>query len=326
MSTTNAMTAPALAALAGPPHPTRIPSNIVTFARRRETAVGVGAALLAVTVWGSALSITRAGLADGTALGAHDIVVLRFLGPSVALMPVLLRQGLGPLRSAGAGTVLALLVGGGAPFVLLAAAGLRLAPAAEAGALLPSTMPLFVALLSVVLQGERLGRRRIAGFALVSAAVVLVAGPGMFVGAAGPGLRGHVLLLGASAVAAAYTVALRRSGLGPWHAAALVSAGSMLAFGPVYLMALEPGLTAASWREIAVQGLSQSVLSGLVAPVAFATAIARLGATRAAAFGGLTPVVAALAGVLLLDETLGGATALAVGVASLGVALASRHG
>ncbi len=292
---------------------------------RRDRLVGTAAALLAVLVWGGALSVTRLGVAGDATLGTHDIALLRCLPPALALLPVLLRHGVSPLRRAGPGVTLALLLGGGAPFGLLVAAGLRLAPAAEAGALLPGTMPLFVALLSVVLLGERLGGRHLAGFGLVAAAVALIAGPGVLAGGAGTGFAGHALLLAAAVVSAGYTIALRCSGLGPWHAAALVSAGSVLAFGPVYLLALEPRILAAPWREVALQGLCQGALLGLVAPIAFAVAIARLGAMRAAAFGGLTPVVAALAGTLLLDEVPDGTTALAVAVAGLGVILVSQR-
>ncbi len=308
-----------------------VPRGMVRFhlrsrldAGQRDTAIGVGAALVAVAVWGGALSVTRSGVTGSATFGAHDIVVLRFLAPSLVLLPVLLRAGTLPLRRAGVAAILALLVGGGAPFVLLVAAGLRLAPAAEAGALLPSAMPLFVALLSAVLLGERLGRLRLAGLGLVAMAVGLIAGPAMLaVGDSGFG--GHVLLLLAALVAAGYTIAMRKAGLSAPHAAALVSGASVLTFGPIYLVALDPGILRASAAELAAQVACQGLLAGLVAPIAFATAIARLGATRAAAFGGLTPVVAAATGVLLLGETPDAVTVVAVAVASLGVVLASRR-
>ncbi len=285
-------------ASAGPPVPAARLHGAAEALPRRDRLVGTTAALLAVLVWGGTLSVTRLGVAGDATLGTHDIALLRCLPPALAPLPVMLRHGVSPLRRAG-------------PDVTLA--------------LLPGTMPLFVALLSVVLLGERLGGRHLAGFGLVAAAVALIAGPGVLAGGAGAGFAGHALLLAAAAVSAGYTIALRCSGLGPWHAAALVSAGSVLGFGPVSLLALEPRILAAPWGEVALQGVCQGALLGLVAPIAFAAAIARLGAMRAAAFGGLTPVVAALAGTLLLDEVPDGTTALAVAIAGLGVILVSQR-
>lgn len=288
------------------------------------TALGVAAALVAATIWGGALAMTRLGVAPGGALDPHDITMLRFLGPAFVLLPVLLRAA-PRLRGLGVGTLLALLAGGGAPFVLVAGMGLRTAQAAEAGALLPGTVPLCVALLSAVALGERFGPVRLLGLALISLSVALVAGPSLLLAGAEESWGGHLLLLGAAMLAAGYTVALRRAGLGAWEAAALVSVGSVLAFGPVYLLALEPQLLAAPWHEVALQATCQGVVSGLLAPVAFAVAIGRLGAARAAAFGGLSPAAATLIGVPLLGEAPDVATAAAVVIAGLGVVLVCRR-
>jgi hypothetical protein len=66
----------------------------------------------------------------------------------VLLMPYLMRKGLA-LAQLGWLVLAAIIIGCGAPSVLLVNAGLVFAPAAHAGALFPGLMPLMVAMLAV---------------------------------------------------------------------------------------------------------------------------------------------------------------------------------
>jgi drug/metabolite transporter (DMT)-like permease len=283
-------------------------------------ALGVGAALATVLIWGGWVVTTRLGVT--TSLAPADVCFLRYLVPALVLAPVLWRRGLAWDRLGLRGSLL-LAAGAGAPFFLVAAAGMRFAPAAHVGALLPGTMPLFVALFSALFLGERLGRRRLAGFALILAGVAVIGGVGLVSDAASGAWRGHLLFLTAAAMWAGFTLALRRSGLGAWHAAALVSAYSLAGFAPVYLLALEPRLLAVPWPEVALQAGTQGVLSGLVALATYGIAVTRLGASRAAAIGALTPVVATLIAIPALGELPDAPTLAGIAGVSLGVVLAS---
>jgi drug/metabolite transporter (DMT)-like permease len=205
---------------------------------------------------------------------------------------------------------------------------MRFAPAAHVGALLPGTMPLFVALFSALFLGERLGRRRLAGFALILAGVATIGGVGLLSDAAAGApfsqeWRGHLLFLTAAAMWAGFTLALRRSGIDAWHAAALVSAYSLAGFAPIYLLILESKLLDVPWPEVALQAGTQGVLSGLVALATYGIAVTRLGASRAAAIGALTPVVATLIAIPVLGELPDPPTLAGIAGVSLGVVLAS---
>ncbi|WP_372620643.1 EamA family transporter [Falsiroseomonas sp.] len=288
-------------------------------------AIGLVAGLAAATIWGATLAMTRLGVADAaTSLGPHDLVLLRFIGPAALLLPVVLRV-LPRLCRADLPHLLVLFAGGGAPFVLLAGAGMQEASAADAGALLPGSMPLWVAAVSL-LAGQRglaaFSACQRLGFALMALAVALVAGPALL---EGTGWRGPALLIAASWLAALYTLALRRAGLTALEATALVSLGSVLGFAPLYLLAMEPGIGGAAWAEIALHTVWQGGLSGLLAPMAFAVAVAKLGAARAAAFGALSPATAALFGLVLLGEMPEPIVAAGLVAAGLGVALATRE-
>jgi drug/metabolite transporter (DMT)-like permease len=282
---------------------------------------GIAGGLAAAAIWGGALAVTRYGVSGETPFSPADIAMLRFVGPALLLFPTL-RRAWPRLRQVPVSLLALLLLGGGAPFVIVAGSGLGIAGAAEAGTLLPGTVPLCVAMVSRLL-GERISATGLVGLAMISASVAAVVLPSLGAGADDRG-AGYALLLTAALLAAGYTIALRRSGLGPWEAAAFVSAGSVLTLGPFYVAVMEPGLMAASWDVIAFQAAFQGLASGILAPVAFAAAVQRLGASPAAAFGSLSPGAACLGGFALLGEVPTVPATMSILASGLGIALMAR--
>lgn len=286
-----------------------------------HSSFGVAAGLAASAIWGGALAVTRLGVSGEVPLNPMDIAMLRFIGPALLLLPVL-RRAWPRLRQVPVWHLALLLAGGGAPFVLVAGNGLRVAGAAEAGALLPGTVPLCVALVSMAM-GERIGMLRAAGLVLIAGSVAAVVMPSIADGAEAR-WPGYLLLLLAALLAAGYTIALRRSGIGAWEAAAFVSAGSVIVLGPFYLLEMEPGMGGVPLHDIALQAAFQGLASGILAPVAFAAAVQRLGVSQAAAFGSLSPGAACAGGFALLGEVPDAPTVTAVVASCIGVALAAR--
>src|SRR5690242_16738836 len=108
-----------------------------------------------VLLWASfALSIRAIG---SSSLTSFDAALLRFLVPVVVLAPWLGRT-LRRLREQRALVVLALGVGAGLPFFLVAALGGRLTAAGFVGLVIPGTVPVFVALLTFALWRSRIRR------------------------------------------------------------------------------------------------------------------------------------------------------------------------
>jgi drug/metabolite transporter (DMT)-like permease len=280
--------------------------------RSRGYVLGIGAALAAALFWGGAIAATRAGVAGPASLAPADLALLRFL-PAALLFGVLRR----PVRWPPLLPALAMIVGGGAPFVLLAASGLQAASAAAAGVLLPGAFPLWVALFSRIADGTGIGMRRAVGLAVIAVSLASVAWPALGAG----GAAGTALLVAASALSAGYTLALRRAGLAPLCAAAYVGAASVAMVLPVLLAGGGASLAEAPMHTVLAQTLLQGGLSGLAAPVLFAVAVARLGTAQAAAFGGLTPGAAALFGAAVLDEALDAGTVASFLAAGVGVAI-----
>lgn len=274
--------------------------------------------LLAILIWAGWMSITRLGIS--TSLTAADITMLRYGTAGLLLLPVVIRHGLGLDRLRW--WQLAVMVGGaGAPYAMIAASGLRYAPAADAGVLIPGVMPLFVAILAVTLLGEKIGTSRKVGYGMILLGVLAIAGLAVLL----PGERttGHVLFLTASFMWAGYTIVLRRAGLAPLHAAALVSVGSGIIFLPVYLWMRGAALAGIPLDDILLQAVFQGIFATILSLYLFGKTVALLGASGGAAFGALVPALAALLAIPVLGERPSLTDWLGIASVTAGVYLAS---
>ncbi len=281
-------------------------------------ALGYAAIISAVTIWGAWVALTRHAVIGSLTPAA--VTLLRVGIPAVLLVPVLFRIGLWPK-----GKTLPFLfcmLGAGAPFLLIIGNGMRYAPTADVGPLVPGTMPLIVALLSVVLFKEKLGWMRAIGFALCAAGVLTIAGRSILT-ASGDTSFGHVLLITAAFCWACYTVAFRHVGVTAIEMAALVSFWSALAMLPFGIPPLLDAFDKGAHGDIMVQAVIQGLGSGLVALILYNVGIARLGASRAAAFVALVPALATLIAIPLLHEIPDLASIVGVVTTGLGVLLAS---
>jgi drug/metabolite transporter (DMT)-like permease len=135
-----------------------------------------------------------------------DIAALRFGVGGLLLLPYLWRKGFAIERLGWMGLA-ALVLGCGAPMVLLVNAGLLFAPAAHAGALFSGVVPMRVALLAAPILHEACTSAKRVGLTLVLTGVIAI------VWSAGGTIGtqqniGHVLFLGGALLWACYTVAM----------------------------------------------------------------------------------------------------------------------
>jgi drug/metabolite transporter (DMT)-like permease len=254
--------------------------------------------IAAVSIWAGWIVAARLGL--GTKLSPWDIAALRFAVAGLILLPVVLRRGLALNRLGWVGWM-AIVLGGGAPMVLVSVAGLKFAPAAQAGALFPGVMPLTVALLASLVLKEQFAPVKRIGLVFVLTGVLAV------VGAAGAtfGTKqniGHLLFLAAAFLWACYTVAMRRARLEGMHSAAIAAVVSMVVYVPVYVLFLERGLFNVAWSDIVLQAFVQGFLTAVLSLTLYGRAIALLGASSGAAFGALCPAMTALLAIPILGE------------------------
>lgn len=281
--------------------------------------MGSLAALASVLIWSGWIVFTRHGVT--TDAPAVTLGLLRYAIPTLVMLPLLLRS-MAAYRRAGWLKCAIMVCGSGAPFFLICSLGMTFAPAAHVGVMLPGVMPMFVALFSVLLFGERFGGARMVGYGMVLAGVLALGGASLLEAGAGD-WRGHALLLLSAASWACFTLAFKRSGLTAWQAAALINAVSVVIMIAIDLTQGGPNLWDLPWQTLATQGFAQGILSGLLALAAYSYAVTVLGASKASAFVSLTPALTAFIAAASLGEWPDGVAVAAILMVGTGVALAS---
>jgi drug/metabolite transporter (DMT)-like permease len=283
-------------------------------------SAGVAAALFAVSVWAAWIPITRLGV--HSALSAWDVAALRFGVAGLALAPVLLRRWREvPWRRVG--PIAGVVIGAGVPYVLFFGSGLKIANSGQGAVLGPGANSALVVLLSAFVLRERPSRVRAIGLGITLAGVALVILHDLALG--GIRLGGFALVLLASSMWATYTVASRVLHLDPVVNAALVCVTNAALYLPFW--AASGGLAhvaAAPAGDVWLQAIYQGLVTSVLALIAYAYAVHRLGPSIAASFTPLSPVMAAVIGWLLLHDTVDAATALGLAMVAAGVVVATR--
>jgi drug/metabolite transporter (DMT)-like permease len=237
----------------------------------------------------------------------------------LVLAPVWLKTGLLP-KGVPLRLLATMVAGAGAVFFQLTTSAIHSTPASAAGILLGGSMPLATALIGVIVFRERPDFMRVLGLAAIVGGVAILLVRSL-AGAALPWTSFVLLPMGAI-LWASYTHAFRRSGLTALQASALIAIWSFLIHIGL-AVAFGTSIASAPLGEVGLQVLSQGVLSGLAATVAYGLAVHALGGTQAAAFTAITPVLATIGGGLLLGEEIGIAEIAAAVITGLGVALST---
>jgi drug/metabolite transporter (DMT)-like permease len=275
--------------------------------------------LAAVSMWAAWVVAVRLGLR--TSLKPWDITAIRFAVAGLILLPYLLRKGLAVDRLGGWGLA-AIVLGGGAPMVLLSYGGLAFAPAAHAASLYTALIPLYVAILAAVVLGEAFtAAKRIGLVLIVVGAFGIVWGAGGTIGSQQN--IGHALFISAGILWACYTVALRKARLDGLHAAAIAAVVSLIAYVPVYALYFGTSLFNAPWRDLALQAFVHGVLVAVVSLVFYGRAISLLGASSGSAFAALAPAITAILAIPILGEWPATSDWIAMILISIGVYIAS---
>ncbi len=287
-------------------------------------AVGLVAAAVTVTIWTSFIVIARASAdpARGGILNPFDIAYARIWGASLILLPWgwwLVRRdrqtrpeagallGLSPLPLR---QTLAVGVFGGLLYAMLAYSGFVFAPAAHASVLMPGSLPLWTALMAVLLLGDRISTTRALGLVLIVGGDLLVGGASLLHALDGGGVwRGDILFILASLVWSCYSVLARRFALDAVRATIAITALAFVVYVPVYttLLVLHwvPGkVLVAPWHDVAFQMFFQGIGSVVLSGIAFTKMIQHFGPVRSTMITALVPGLSAMAAALFLGEPL----------------------
>lgn len=280
----------------------------------RERRTGLACAFALLIVWAGFILFAR--LSAKQALTPWDTAALRYAGSLVFILPLIAVRGLprlGLLR----GVVLVATAGLGFP--ILAYAGFAFAPAAHGAVMMPGTLAFQTAALAAIVLHEPWTRRRALALAVVAGGITLLASdtvrdhPGAW--------RGDILFLLASFTWATFTVLLRKWRVPALDATIAVAFWPALFFLPLWFLALPSNMHAVPWGAIAFQFAWQGGMAVIVAGFLFARAVVALGPGPTTAITSVVPALAALGAWPLLEEPLGTAGLVGVGLVCVGMVL-----
>ncbi len=292
--------------------------------------VGLLAAVLTILIWSTFIVVARASAdpARQPTLGSFDIVAARLLGAGLVLLPAgwwLTRRKRLQARAEGATQMPGSLWGlsplplgitvqmgalGGLLYGMLAYAGFAFAPAAHASVLMPGSLPLWTALLALLLLGERLTAARIVGLVCIVGGDLLVGGASLLHALDGSGVwRGDVLFIASSIVWSTYTVLVRKHGVQAVEATAAITVFAALTYLPVYALLMlagvvQPRLLTAPATDVLFQMLMQGIGSVVISGITFNLMIRHYGPVRSTMLTAVVPGLSALLAALLLGEPL----------------------
>lgn len=224
-----------------------------------KRALGIGCGLLAALIWGGFPVMTRFGVAHST-LDAYDVTFLRFAVSGLILLPILLWQGFDGL---GIKPVALMVIGIGAPYMLVIAAGLTHAPVGLFAVLTPGSMIAFAAILSAIMVKEKLSKMQRIGVLAILIGVVIT-GSTELASISGGGIAVALFPFG-GLLWAGYTLTTKVFAVGPLHATAIVSVVSALVYSPIYFAIKGMTLLDAPPFKIAAQAIYQGVFVSILA-------------------------------------------------------------
>ncbi|MCW5747706.1 MAG: DMT family transporter [Alphaproteobacteria bacterium] len=270
---------------------------------------------------GASLSFAaaRAGIVGG--LEVADLIFARFVVAGLVMLPPLLRWGFSSLAGIGLRRAVVLTALGGAPFALLQTGGYGFAPLAHGAVIAPSTVTIVSTIGAAVFLRERLGRAHIAGAAIVLLGIALIGWDGIAHAATGTrAWVGDLMFFVSSLLWAGFTLLLRHWRLSAVRATAVVAVLSMAVTTPAYLLwsgvAHLAGLPLGS---LALQGLLQGGLQGVVTMIAYSQAVLLLGVSRAVLFPAIVPAVSVLIGIPIVAEIPGTLQWAGLGLVTIGL-------
>jgi drug/metabolite transporter (DMT)-like permease len=267
--------------------------------RLNPTAVGLICGIVASVFWAAGFAGVRHGLDVG--FSPADLAVHRYLWSGLALLPAVVRAGIGDLNGIGWGRGILLTVLGGPVFAIIGYAGFLFVPLGHGGVIQPSCGALGGLLLATLVLREKLVPSRLVGALIIIGGLIVIGGEGA-VTFGEQGVAGDLLFVLAGFMSAGFSTLLRLWRVAPMPAAAAIGMLSLFAMPVQWLLGGFAHMVSLGWRENLLQAVLQGVLAGPVALYLFVNSIALIGAGRAAIFFSLVPPFVLLIGWLALGE------------------------
>jgi drug/metabolite transporter (DMT)-like permease len=275
-------------------------------------------AVCVIAFWSGWIIISRFGVTNH--LTVYDVTGLRYgIGAAVALPYIIWRRawrGLTPLHT------IILTLTAGVPYALLSYYGFVYAPAAHGGVFLNGCLPIFTTLVACIWIGQRSRCSQIVGLGIILVGVTLVGYEGFLSSGGKMTWIGDFLFLAAIALFAVFMVANRVWSIVPAQVIFSATIVSAVVYIPIWLFRLDSHLAAAPASEILLQGAYQGLVPGILGISCLNIAVRHIGPRATSVFLSSVPIVAALAGIPILNELPGPAAWVGMITVTFGILLA----
>ena len=282
--------------------------------------LGYVAALVTVTIWAAFLVGTR--FAVTTNFTVEEILVLRLIPAAIIMLPYMVKLGVMPPGNRLI-TKIIFALGASALFPWVLSMGLYYSPASNAGALGPGTLPFWTALIAFLITSEKPNRSRKFGLFVILLGALVIGIVQFETNYGDLTWLGNILFLLGAALWAIYSVIFRQSGIAPLHGLVIGLFWGSLIFVPFLITFGSVKFENTTLHDIAFMVILHSFIIGILAMLLFTYAVKKLGAVQTAAFGALTPILALIGGVILLDEIISPSKLSGICLVTAGVLLAS---
>lgn len=285
---------------------------------KENQLLGYALAFMTVVVWSGWIIISRLGML--TALTPFDVTFLRYTSAGLIMLPVAIKN-LHLITKQNWLGILIMVAGAGAPYLMLTSLGFQRAPSSH-GILTPSSMPLFIAILSFFILKESVSSLRIVGYLFILAGVIFRFTMAYVLSGGIETADIYFLLAGLSW--SIYTVQNKRIGyLSPVVATSFVACGSMIFLAIPYAIYQYEYPHALPLMVTVQQVLYQGVLTSVISLIMFNRAIQIIGASKTSSFTALVPCMVILLGIIILHEMPTNSDLIFVALMSVGVFFAS---
>ena len=282
--------------------------------------LGYVAALVTVAIWAAFLVGTR--FAVTTNFTVEEILVLRLIPAAIIMLPYMVKLGVMPPGNRLI-TKIIFALGASALFPWVLSMGLYYSPASNAGALGPGTLPFWTALIAFLITSEKPNRSRKFGLFVILLGALVIGIVQFETNYGDLTWLGNILFLLGAALWAIYSVIFRQSGIAPLHGLVIGLFWGSLIFVPFLITFGSVKFENTTLHDIAFMVILHSFIIGILAMLLFTYAVKKLGAVQTAAFGALTPILALIGGVILLDEIISPSKLSGICLVTAGVLLAS---
>jgi len=283
---------------------------------------GYLSALIAVFIWSGFILVSRMG--GMSELSQYDVIAIRYATCAAMLLPIWwfkYRFCIFKIK-----LFIASLVGGLA-YALCTFRGFQLSTASHAALFLPGLMPLFIILLSVVVNREVQAKSKYLGVGIITLGVGF-----MFIdtlsdaqGVSYKILQGDGWFIAGSLCWALFSVLIKRWEISPWEVTVSLAFFTCVLYLPVYILWLPKALSSASLTDIALQAVYQGLLATIIQMIFYVKAVQAIGPSSMGVMMAIVPLVSGVSAIFVFDEAATPTLLLGLLSVSVGAWVAHSH-